>query len=230
MNTNKEEKRRKKIVEKYWREYFSRKSFFLIWGFSLFVSFVALLHGLSESWAWEIAKTIITLDGVILGFTIIGVTLFSSERTRSTSRIVGIFRKHLKDFWKELRVVEVSNSENIKRRFVSSLESAITEAFVVPSTLPAGMKFLVISIAFALSLFGVSDATLNDIILRDVFKVLFSLSIVFMMLGIYFTFKFMEEIFFTSISIDMTESLEKSLETFIKEGEEFITKQKERKP
>ena len=230
MNTNKEEKRTKKIVEKYWRKYFNRKSFFLIWFFSFSVSFVALLHGLSESWAWEIAKTIITLDGVILGFTIIGVTLFSSERTRSTSRIVGIFRKHLKDFWKELRVVEVSNSENIKRRFVSSLESAITETFVVPSTLPACMVFLVISIAFALSLFGVSDATLNDIILRDVFKVLFSLSIGFMMLGIFFTFKFMEEIFFTSISIDMTEALEKSLETFIKEGEEFITKQKERKP
>ena len=99
MNEKELEKRLGRKIEKYFMMYVGGyKSAFLLVIISLSVCSFMLAHGFSESWAWEIAKSIITIDGVILGFTIVGVTLFYSERGYPTSRMVEVFEKHFEDF------------------------------------------------------------------------------------------------------------------------------------
>ena len=75
-------------------------------------TFIWLSHGMTEKFAHDIATLIVTLDGIILGFTFIGVTLLLSERAHFSYRMVSIFNKHFDDFIKGLKVVDVQDSEN----------------------------------------------------------------------------------------------------------------------
>ena len=79
------------------------------------IAFLITLNGYSETWAWEIAKTIISIDGILLGFTIVGITLFFSERGYAMTRMSEIFEKHFKEFLTELKVVEQVESEKAWR-------------------------------------------------------------------------------------------------------------------
>ena len=223
------EKRMAKKMEKSWMTYLGGYKTSLLTGLlTATIGVLMLSHGFSESWAWEIAKSVITIDGIILGFTIIGVTLFSSERIYSTSRMVDIFKEHFVDFWKELKVMELSNYGKIQRKFASSVESAITDILVVPTSIPACMVSLVISIAFALSLFGVSDVTVDNIVLKSVFTIALFLSIAFLMIGIYLAIKFTQEFVSQTSRAQMLEAYKKSLETFIKECEDAVAEKKDK--
>lgn len=211
-----------KITEKYVMEYIGGyRTYFLLGLASGVIVLLMLRHEFSESWAWEIAKSIISIDGIILGFTIIGVTLFFSERGYLTSRMAEVFEKLFEDFLKQPRV-EISKSE-----IVSKVQSALAESLVVPSSIPASMVCLALSIAFALPLFGVSDATANTL-LEQVFFFPLYLSIYFLILGIYLTYKFIDEFVAIASQIEATKTFEKSLETFMKKLED-MTKKKEKK-
>jgi len=204
-----------------------KKNFLLLTFLSASIVILVTLHGYSENWAWEIAKTIISLNGIIIGFIIVGVTLFFSERGYATRRFTEIVGQHLEDALNNLKVVELSDQEKLKKRFAETLESATAEAAIVPATIPACIYVLSISIGLALSLFGVNDATGNDIILRSIFGLILSLSIGFQVWGIYLTYKFMEDFVVHTFRFEMTEGLKKALEDFTKQVENIATKNRE---
>ena len=117
---------------------------------------------------------------------------------------------------KQLKVAELSDFREIKRKFVSSVESAFSEIIVVPTSIPACMIYLVASVASALVLFGVSDTTAKNTILKLVFANALVLSVMFLMLGIYLTYKFIGEFIYQASMIEIDKAFEKSLETFSK--------------
>jgi len=218
----------KKIKEYFLKYVGGYKSAVLLGFASAIVGLLIHLHGYSESWAWEIAKAIITIDGILLGFIILGATLFFSERGYSTSGMAEVFEKHFEDFWKRLRVVDVSNSEKTTKQFISCVESAVAEIVVVPSSVSTCMICLTLSIAFALSLFGVSDTTANNTTLTLVFSVGIFGSIMFLMIGLYLTYRFIREFVRVAARIEMTEAFEKSLEIFKKKIGDMTTEKKEK--
>lgn len=87
------------------------------------LGFVAL-HSSNESLTQQIATAFITIDGLILGFTILGVTVVA-ERGFSIPRMTAIFEKHSKEFIDELKVVEASDAEKTAEKLASTAESAI---------------------------------------------------------------------------------------------------------
>lgn len=210
------QKRMEKKIEKSIRAYIgSWKTALLIGCLSLIVGSLALLHGLSESWASEIAKSIITIDGIILGFTFVGVTFFSPDKSYSMSHIDEIFRKHFEDIWKELKAAETLDRKKIEGIFTSILESAAAEIVVIPTSISMSMISLAISVALALSLFGVSDVTANNFLLELLFSNILILSIGFLMEGIFLTYKFIEQLTSTTFKMQSKKALEKSLENLL---------------
>lgn len=204
-----------------------KKTLLLLAFFTAFIISFVNLHGFSESWAWEIAKTIISLNGIILGFIIVGVTLFFSERGYATQRFAQVVGQHLEDALENLKVVELSDIEKLKKRFSASLESAMSEAVAVPAIIPGSLLALSISIGLAFSLFGVNDATKNDLILRNIFGFILSLSIAFQVFGIYLAYKFIQDFVKHASYFEMAKGLKKALEDFSKEFENIVAKTKE---
>jgi Na+/melibiose symporter-like transporter len=227
---NKESRKRlENKIRKYLDTYVGGRKRLLLLAFlaAIMITFVNF-HGFSESWAWEIAKTIISLNGIILGFIIVGVTLFFSERGYAIQRCTEIFGQHLKDALNNLKVVELSDIEKLKKWFTESIESATAEAIATPSIIPGSIIALSISIGLAFSLFGVNDATQNDIMLRSIFSFILSLSISFQVFGIYLTYKFIQDFVKHAFKFEMAKGLKKALEDFTKEVENIETKSKEK--
>src|SRR4030067_1977829 len=80
------------------------------------------------------------------------------------------------------------------------------------------VKSFLVSIGCALSLFGVSDATAN-IPLREVFGFVLYLSIYTLMLGIFFTYKGLEDILTRISKRDTSQAIFKAGETLDKDSE-----------
>jgi ABC-type protease/lipase transport system fused ATPase/permease subunit len=150
-----------KSYKKATKEFFSRSTYVLVIIVELVVLGFVSLHPLNESLAQQIATALITVDGLILGFTILGVTVVA-ERGFSIPRMTAIFEEHFKELVDELKVVEASDAKKTAEKLTSSAESAIVDIVWVPSVLFIAMYFLLASLLSALMLFGVSDTTVGD--------------------------------------------------------------------
>ena len=76
------EKRMAKKMEKSWMTYLGGYKTSLLTGLlTATIGVLMLSHGFSESWAWEIAKSVITIDGIILGFTIKKLSVRNVEKS-----------------------------------------------------------------------------------------------------------------------------------------------------
>ena len=187
-----------KSVERAVKRFFSKRFFSISTVASVvLVAFVVLvfvtLHPFSESWAHEIATALITVDGLILGFTILGVTVII-KRGFSTTRMTAIFEKHFKEFINELKVVEASDVKKMAEKIASTAVSALVDILSVPYTLFSAMYFLFASLLLAFMLFGVSDNTVGNPIFVSVFQSVMGLSILFLILGFHLTIKVLQDL------------------------------------
>lgn len=187
---------------------------------SVVVVTVMSLHEMSESWAWEIAKSLITINGIVLGFIIVGVNLIFSERIHSVSQKIDIIKKHWENFLKELKLGEIADSERVKEKLEKSLESAIAEIIVPPYSIISSMSYLVVSIIFALTLFGVSDTTIENPILPSIYSTILTLSIGFFIFGVYLAIKFMQSLVSSFLSIETKKAFKECFEALEKAGKE----------
>ena len=110
--------------------------------------------------------------------------------------MVDIFTEHMDDlkrYWKgtykEAKVVEPAILEKFEKNLRSMVASAMADIFIPPRSMIWAVKSFLVSIGCALSLFGVSDATANIPLLREVFGFVLYLSIYTLMLGIFLTYK-----------------------------------------
>jgi len=101
-----------------------------------------------------------------------------------------------------------------------SLESAFAEIFVPPYSMTASMTFLVVSIVFALTLFGVSDTTIENPILPFIYPFILAFSIAFFIMGVYLAIKFMQNLVSSFLTIEIEKALKEYFEAFEKAGKE----------
>ena len=186
---------------------------FLISFFGTLVLIVTAQHELNEDWAWKLAESLITLNGIILGFSIIALTM-QIERVFPQSRMIKVFEKHLIDFIKELKLGELADSEKIEEKLVSSMDDAVKEIYVIPVWTIVAIFNLVMSTALAISLFGVSDTTSADAVLRNFFHFIAGTSIINLMFGIFATFKSLTGIMMKSFETQVLKSFKTLFEEF----------------
>jgi len=207
-----------------------RSSLLLISVLAVAITFLARFHEFNESWAWEIANALITVNGFVLGFTIFGVTLFS-ERAFTRRRMVDIFTEHLDDFkkswegiFKEAKVVEPAIREKFERDIRSMLLSSMLDIYILPKSMLWAVASFLISIGCALSLFGVSDTTANTPLLRVVFEGALYFSIYGLILGIFLIYKGLQNIVTRISKKEISKALLKAGKTFVKGSENTSVK------
>jgi hypothetical protein len=182
-----------KSVKKVTKQFFSKSTIAIIILVGTIICVFVSLHPLNESLAQQFATALITVDGLILGFTILGVTVVI-ERGFSVPRITAIFEEHVNEFIHELKVVEISDVKKMKGKLASTVESALVDIISVPYVLFIAMYFLFASLLSAFMLFGVSDTTTSDPISVWAFNIVMGLSISFLIFGFHMTIRVLEDL------------------------------------
>ena len=183
----------KKIIdrlgEKYKKEVLpSRKTLVILIVIGTAIGAVSSLHGMSEAWAWEVAKALISINGFLIGFSILGITVFSSRgyskavfRTSAEQSIDELISR-LKDLGRNPK--EITKEELIGEMLLSAITPFLDVAMIRHVFL-SSMESLLVSIGFALFLFGVSTETVNNPFLVILFSLSYSLAIAMFILGAY---------------------------------------------
>lgn len=181
--------------EKATRQFLPASTILLVTAVLIFIFGFLYQHPFNESFAHQIATALITVDGLILGFTILGVTVVA-ERGFSRSRMTDIFEKHLKKFLDEFGVAERSDAEKAfwGEKLESTTESAVADIISVHSALFVAMYFLLTSLLSALMLFGISDNTVSDPIFVWAFRFVMIVSVNFLILGFHLTIQVLKDI------------------------------------
>lgn len=199
-----------KSYKKVTKDFLSASTFALVILVELVVFGLVSLHPLNESLAQQIATALITVDGLILGFTILGVTVVA-ERGFSIPRMTAVFEEHFKKFIDELKVVEASDAEKTAEKLTSSAKSAIVDIIWFPSVLFMAMYFLLASLLTALMLFGVSDTTVSEPLLAAIFQMVMGLSIFFLILGFHSTIQVLKDLTMKTSPKELFKALEEAL-------------------
>jgi len=177
-----------KLLEKDARKHFipTRAVMLKLIVLSVIIALVSSAHGLNEAWAWKVAELLITIDGLVLGFAILGMTILLS---RESSEVV---RKSM-----------VEESVNDMRQFASSMNKScldgrpellaltirpIMRLKLLRTSFVLSTEFLLTSIGLAFCLFGVSDGTTGSP-LGNAFLCLYSASIGVFVMGVYILMK-----------------------------------------
>ena len=55
---------------------FSKKMLFLLFLLGMGIGIVGIPTVINQAWAWQVANSLITINGLIIGFSILGLTVF----------------------------------------------------------------------------------------------------------------------------------------------------------
>lgn len=199
-----------KNAKKALRQFFPKSTYALVILVGFIIYMFVNLHPFNESLAQQFATALITVDGLILGFTIVGVTVVI-ERGFSVTRMTAIFEEHFKEFIHELKVVETSDAKKMTEKLTSTVELALADIISVPYVLFLAMYFLLASLLLAFMLFGVSDTTTSDPILVSAFKSMMGLSISFLILGFHLTIKVLQDLTMKTNPKELFKALEEAI-------------------
>lgn len=170
----------------------SRKAFLIIFGATFFITLFSSLHGLTEAWAWGIAGDLITINGLVLGFVLFGVTMLSSDTLaqRSLERTV---KGAIYDMIGQAK--ENSSSNNSVKDWWKDADASITDAFYragfemgyIIGSLERSLIFILCSIGLSLCLFGVNSSIIDIWYFNLIFIGLYFSSLFCFVYGVYST-------------------------------------------
>lgn len=168
-------------VEKYAKKYQpSNKILFLVALLGAIIGLVSVPQPINQEWAWQVAGSIITINSLIMGFSILGLTVFS-ERGYSKSIFKKLAEESADNLITDLERLgktqkEVSNKELIERILSNTLHPFIDIQYLREIML-ISMKYSLMSIGCCLLLFGVTPERINDPLLRFTFYAVYSMAI-----------------------------------------------------
>lgn len=191
------------------KRFFSRSTFASAILVGIIIYAFVILHPFDESLAQRFATALITVDGLILGFTILGVTVVI-ERGFSVTRMTAVFEEHLEKLIHELKVGETSDAKKMTEKLASTVESAMADIISVPTVLFVAMYLLLASLLLAFMLFGFSDTTTNDAIFVSAFRLVVGLSIFFLILGFHLTIKVLQDLTMKTDSKEFLKAFEEA--------------------
>lgn len=151
---------------------------------------ISSLHEINESWAWEIAKNLITVNGLILGFSIVGLSIFIRRLSpKTTKSIREAFKDFLKTLLEKMETKEKARKEDIRESFYSTLIPPLLETPVLLYSIIIGTVFLIVSISLSFCLFGVSNTTINEPFFKNLFSLIYGQAVLYLIMGIYLIFR-----------------------------------------
>lgn len=168
----------------------SRKSYFVIAVATIFIVLVSSFHGVTEAWAWELARNLITVDGLILGFTMFSATVLS-KRSFNKALYESMIEETADDllsraseYKKSKKTVEEWINENLSTWRQTYCDLGAQQGSLVGSLYVSAILIL-LSIGLAFCLFGVSDTNLKGWSFEELFFFLYYSAVFCFVSGVY---------------------------------------------
>lgn len=174
----------------------TKKAYMLLGLSILFIAFISVSHGITEAWAWEVAKALITINGLVLGFVIFGATILSRGSFAEVS-----IRKAISRGVEKL-VVEAKKqknndptlftqwlNENGRSILREPLESLFYDIKDLKKYLEISLLLILVSIGLSFCLFGVSPTTASNPTSSYLFFFAFYNSLISFVLGVYIAYR-----------------------------------------
>jgi hypothetical protein len=164
----------------------SKKALLVVLLFSVLISLVLLSHGIAQDWAWALAQALITVNGLIFGFFILGTTYLSTKESAIDLYTQLIDNKILEQLVAQTRQENLKEAEKAVKKNVSPILSTSAEHLgYFTGKFEASVYFPIVSIGFSLCLFGVNDTVATNTFLLNVFNFITFAAIYFLIIGTY---------------------------------------------
>jgi len=153
-----------------------------------FIFIVSILHGINREWAWEVAKALITINGLVLGFAILGATSLSRGTVPKTA-----YKALIEEAVEEVLERSKKSEGNLRKISEGMIDGKLIPLFLKPTyrirlirdTFASGVLQVLVSVGLSICLFGVSDALMQNRLTEGLFFVVYYFAIVFFILGTY---------------------------------------------
>lgn len=173
----------------------SKKSYFTILLATICIALISRFHGITEAWAWEVAKTLITVNGLVLGFILFGAATLSR---RSFTQV--LYESMIEETVNKLliRAAEYEKSGKTLEEWVEKeYEPTWSQAFYdygyklgsFIGTLNLSLIMILVSISCSFCLFGFSNTNIGNTIVYELFSLIYYLAIYFFIAGVYHSFR-----------------------------------------
>jgi hypothetical protein len=165
-----------------------RKTIFCIILGSIAIAFLASINGMDSEWARVIAPSLITVNGLILGFAVLGVTnLSDKDFVKATHE--SLIRQHMRELFMRLsKIQEVEKTERdrlIKNEFALVTGKTYFSEGVIHAVFKNQIFFLLVSLGLSFCIFGV-NTTYAFLSLQWLFFILvLYLAIAFLLIAAY---------------------------------------------
>lgn len=206
----------------------SRKTLVILLVIGWTIGYISSLRGMSEAWAWEVAKALISINGVLIGFSILGITVFSSRgysktvfRTSAEQAIDELFSR-LKELGRNPKEITY---EKIIEEILLSAYTPFLDVTMIRHVFLSSMEFFLASIGFALFLFGVSTETMNIPFLEALFFFCYSSAIGMFILGAYEIMHGISTVLEKGTELNLTQGLDILFKIFDKKLKELDKRQ-----
>lgn len=223
----------KKLIDRILKRFRpSRKTTFVFVFLGIVIMILSTYRGISEEWSLQVTNALITINGTMLGFAILGITVLSTRGYAGT-----FFRKSVRQSATEFasHVEEMLESPDehtineLKEEFLLSLLYPFADSLLLKETFLLSIRYFLFSIGCALCLFGINTDVLNNIFLKTLFLCIYSLSITAFLWGTYFIMYGVRNILEGSLEINVKKQLEIATSIFEKEIEDLEKKLKTNK-
>jgi hypothetical protein len=185
----------------------SGKSYLIIFLASLFITFTSSSHGITEAWAWEIARNLITVNGLILGFIVFGATILSRRSfTRASyesmmEELVDKIITKATEYVKSGKTVEECIEKEYPELWKESFYSFGFQMGSWVGKLSFSVTMILVSIGFAFCLFGVNDANIKTLQATLFFLLVYFVAMYFFIVGVYYSFNLIVSLLGKSIML-----------------------------
>ena len=167
----------------------SKKTMVMFILIAIMIGTTSSLRGMSEEWASEVAKALITINGLLIGFAILGITAIS-KRGYTETMLKETVEQSANEFVTRVEHVlkkpEEYSKEGLIDNFLSSLYYPFLDVIMLRQVFLFSMEYSLVSIGCALCLFGITTEVVGNPLVAFLFSSVYSFSITMFLWGAYF--------------------------------------------
>jgi hypothetical protein len=207
----------------------SKKMLFLFFLLGMGIGLVSVPTVINQAWAWQVANSMITINGLIIGFSILALTvflrrgysenLFKKLAEESSDNLVTDFKRLRENPQK------ISNEE-LMTGFVSNVMYPFVDVAIFRGAILISMLCSLVSIGSCLMLFGVSPERMSNPLSQWLFVSIYGFAISMFIYSAYYVFHGVSAIAEKATEMRTEEGykiasevLKRKLDEFIKENE-----------
>jgi len=203
---------------------FSKKMLFLLFLLGMGIGIVGIPTVINQAWAWQVANSLITINGLIIGFSILGLTvflrrgytenLFKKLVEESADNLITDF----KGLWKSQ---QKTSNEELVERFISNAIYPFIDIEYFRGVILTSMVCSLVSIGSCLMLFGVPSGNIN-LPLKLLYTIIYGLAVSMLIWSAYYIMHGISLFAEKVIEIRTEEGSKIALEVFKRKLHEFI--------